>query len=133
VSEVNDDLAKRVEKITRVVETVNPDLHQYNLWQVDDLLGRLDYDDLTAAELDTIATALTAAYKRKHLPPLGFLDTRSRVQHMLQHMAYEELSHAELVSVALALAEAYGRKLRFVSPAARVIAQWPHRGSGLTG
>jgi cytosine/adenosine deaminase-related metal-dependent hydrolase len=123
-------LDDRVEAITEVAKDDNPDLRRYNVYQVEDLLSRLDHEDLSDKEAQTIADALGAAYRRKQSVVPVFIDTHSHIDFMLSRLDYNDLLHTELVTVALALAEAYGRKLGSVGPAPRLVFQWPHRSTG---
>jgi hypothetical protein len=121
-------LVERVQQIAKVAYTDNPALFRYNVYQVQDLLSKLDYEDLTDTELCVIADELEAAYTRKAADMPQFIAPRLVVEYGLAHLDYEDLTHPELVAIALALAEAYGRKLLgSPAPTLRLISQLAHR------
>lgn len=62
---------ERVDHIQKIVEGGNAAIFAYNIHQVEDLMSRLDFEDLLPEELITIALALATAYGRKLSRPPG--------------------------------------------------------------
>lgn len=69
--QVDTEWTDRVHHVQHIVEGGNDPIFTYNIHQVEDLMSRLDFEDLLPEELITIALALATAYGRKLSRPPG--------------------------------------------------------------